>query len=48
MPRYDRHKDYSDTKRKNYDKVLSENRVEFTNCNFALKYASIAKFYKCL
>jgi len=41
------HKTYSDTVKQNfYDKVLSENRVEFTNCNFGLKYASIASFRK--
>lgn len=41
------HKTYSDTAKQNfYDKVLSENRVEFTNCNFGLKCASIARFHK--
>ena len=33
-------------KLKFYDKHLSENRVKSTNCNFALKYASIAGFHK--
>lgn len=33
-------------KQKFYDKHLSENRVKSTNCNFVIKYASIAKFYK--
>ena len=31
-----------------YYKRLSENRVEVTNCNFVLKYAKFADFYKNL
>lgn len=31
-----------------YDKRPSENRVEFTNFNFALKYASAVKYCKNL
>jgi len=33
-------------KLKFYDKHLSENRVKSTNCNFVLKYASIADSHK--
>ena len=31
-----------------YYKWLSENRVEFTNCNFVLKYAKFTGLYKNL